>query len=200
MLYTASSLIDELGSRYDNPRTKLQRLVRDGTYTPVVRGLYESDRSAGGHLLAGVIRNPSYLSFEYSLWYHGLIPESVKVYTSATTCTHRTKRYETPFGAFTFRDVPLDAFRWGQLRIIDGGSSFWIASPEKALCDEVYIKPPVGTLAEMEEMLFEDLRIDEDAFMDLQKEDLTFLGPLYRCSNTRLLARCAEAMHRCIRP
>lgn len=199
MLYTASSIINGLKVHYDNPRTKLQRLVRDGAYIPVVRGLYETDRNVGGHLLAGVIRNPSYLSFEYSLWYHGLIPESVKVYTSATTCTHRTKRYETPFGAFTFRDVPLDAFRWGQMRIIDGGSSFWIASPEKALCDEVYIKPPVSTLVEMEEMIFEDLRIDDEMFMDLTKEDLVHLGPLYRCRNTRLLARYAEAVLRCIR-
>ena len=38
-------------------------------------------------------------------------------------------------------------------------------------------------------MLFEDLRIDEDAFNKLNKEDILKIAPLYRSTNLNLLVK-----------
>ena len=37
-----------------------------------------------------------------------------------------------------------------------------IASPEKALCDMLYVQTPVYSQKALRELLFADLRIDED--------------------------------------
>ena len=97
MLKTHLVLMDELKS-YRNPAMKITSLVKTGELTRVVRGLYETDPHTPGHLLAASIYGPSYLSFEYALAHHGLIPEAVHQYTSASFDKKRTKQFETPFG------------------------------------------------------------------------------------------------------
>ena len=76
MLKTTAMLLNEL-SEYVNPEAKIRRDVRDGKIFTVVRGLYETDKDTPGHLLAGAIYGPSYLSFEYALSHYGFIPERV---------------------------------------------------------------------------------------------------------------------------
>ena len=58
--------MDELKS-YASPAKKIERMVKTGELTRVVRGLYETDPHTPGHLLAASIYGPSYLSFEYAL-------------------------------------------------------------------------------------------------------------------------------------
>ena len=58
--------------------------------------------------------------------------------------------------------------------------SYQIATPEKALCDMLYIqKPPVYSVKDLKYLLFSDLRIDEEEFSKLNREDLQFLCPKY---------------------
>lgn len=83
MIKTTNMILEEL-YQYASPADKLSRMVRDGKYIPIVKGLYETQRSTPGYLLAGSIYGPSYLSFEFALAYHGLIPEAVYTFTSAT--------------------------------------------------------------------------------------------------------------------
>lgn len=187
MMYTTGMLLDELRD-YANPACRLQRLVRDGKYTQVVRGLYESDPNTPGHLLATAIRSPSYLSFEYALSVHGIIPEAVRVYTSATWNTHRTKTYHTPFGTFTYRDSPKAAFHLGVEFFMENDRSYRLAEPVKAVCDELYIKPPVNNYRELEELMFDDLRMDEDIILGLDVDDVSKLAGLYHCRNVTRLA------------
>ena len=101
--------MDEL-KNYASPAKKIERMVKSGKLTRVVRGLYETDLHTPGHLLAASIYGPSYLSFEYALAHHGLIPEAVHQYTSASFDKKRAKQYETPFGVFSYRDIPEEAF------------------------------------------------------------------------------------------
>lgn len=54
MIKTYNMIMHEL-HEYRNPKTKLGRLVKEGMYTPVIRGLYETDPSTAGYLLAGII-------------------------------------------------------------------------------------------------------------------------------------------------
>ena len=83
MIKTTAMLLQELQS-YRNPRDKLARMVQNKECIPIIQGLYETDSSTPGYRLANCICTPSYLSFEFALSFHGLIPEAVYNFTSAT--------------------------------------------------------------------------------------------------------------------
>ena len=69
----------------------------------------------------------------------------------------------------------------------DGKYSYQVATPEKALCDKLYTISPVKTVKDLKVLLFEDLRIYEDKFDELNKQDILKLAPLYRSTNLNLL-------------
>lgn len=130
MIKTTAMLLEELKG-YGSPKSKLARMAERGECFPITRGLYETDRNAPAYLLAGSIYGPSYISFEYALSRYGLIPEAVYAVTCATFEKKKKKKYETPFGTFTYRDVPSEAFPLG-LRLVQEGDYFYrIAEPEK---------------------------------------------------------------------
>ena len=112
MIKTTAMLISEL-SEYVNPKAKIGRMTDEGLLFPIIRGFYEDRADTPGHYLAGIIYGPSYLSFEFALAWHGLIPEAVYTFTSATCGKKRKKQYTTPFGVFTYRDIPTPAFPYG---------------------------------------------------------------------------------------
>lgn len=178
--------MDELKG-YTNPTSKIQRLAASGELVPVVRGLYETDKNVPGYYLAGSIYGPSYLSFEFALSYHSLIPEAVYQFTSATFEKKRQKQYITPYGTFTYRDVPSEAYPYGVELHEENGYGFQIASPEKAICDQLYKISPVNNRAGLEELLFRDLRIDSGAFRNLNMAELMELTDCYHTQNHRLL-------------
>ena len=187
-----SCMIQDCLKDYSNVPCKVGRLVRDGKYHRVIRGLYETDPNTPGEFLAQAIYSPSYLSFDFALARHGLIPETVFSFTSATVRKRRTKEYSTAFGTFTYQDVPEKAFPYG-LRYIDtdrGG--YWIAGPEKALCDKVYALHPVHSVKSMRTLLFEDLRIDEDSFFETDAALIDDLSGRYSSTNVRLLRKVRE--------
>ena len=186
MLKTHLVLMDELKS-YASPAKKIERMVQSGELTRVVRGLYETDPHTPARLLAASIYGPSYLSFEYALAHHGLIPEAVYQFTSASFDKKRTKLFETPFGVFSYRDVPEEAFPYGVQPLIENGYSYRLASPEKALCDELYKLSPCANRAELEQLLFESLRIDRHAFLELDLTEMDQLASLYQTKNHKLL-------------
>ena len=67
-----------------------------------------------------------------------------------------------------------------------------MATREKALCDKLYTMPPVSSLRDLELMLFEDLRIDEDEFANLNTDDILMIGEKYRCNNLKSLLKYIE--------
>ena len=83
MIKTTNILLEELKG-YACPNHKIGRMVRENELIPIVKGLYETECSTSGYLLAGSIFGPSYLSFDFALGIHGLIPEAVYAFTSAT--------------------------------------------------------------------------------------------------------------------
>ena len=186
MLKTYLVLIDELKG-YVNPAAKIARMVKAGEIVRIKQGLYETDPQAEGVGIAEAIYGPSYLSFEYALSYHGLTPEAVYQYTSATFEKKRTKLFETPFGVFSYRDVPSPAFSLGVQLILNGGYSFRLATPEKALCDELYTLPPCANRTELEQLLFDNLRVDREAVLGLNLATLKDLASLYQTKNHKLL-------------
>lgn len=183
--------MDEL-LEYVNPTAKIRRLVDEGTLFPIVRGLYETNGSIPGHYLAPIIYGPSYLSFEFALAYHSLIPEGIYNFTSATFEKKKTKQYVTHYGAYTYRDVPSEAFPVGNVLYSENGYGFQIASPEKAICDQLYKVSPQRNRSELEQLLFEDLRIDKDEFFRLNLSNLLEIATHYHTQNHKLLQKYVE--------
>ncbi len=195
MINTTSMLLQKYHS-YNNPAAKIGRMVKKGELIPIIRGLYETDRSVPGYCLAQIIYGPSYLSFEYALGWHDLIPEAVYVYTSATCGKRRKKQYHTPFGVFTFRDVPAAAFPYGTTLHVENEYGYVIATPEKAVCDKLYTVSPCANRKELSELLFANLRIDESDFRNLDLKEMAELAGLYQTANHRLLVSLIKEMER----
>ena len=176
-------------NKYSNKDTKLSREVKSGKLFKIVNGLYETNPNTPGYLLAGSIYGPSYISFEYALSFYGIIPERVTTITSATFDKKKKKQYNTDFGIFLYRDVPISAYPEEINLKEENNYSYQIATPEKALCDKLYTISPLNNYSNLEHMLFKDLRLDEDIFKNLNIDKIEKLSYLYHSTNIDLLVR-----------
>ncbi len=174
---------------YKNPKDKIKREIDRGKYFRLKQGIYEDDIHVAGYLLACVIESPSYLSFEYALSKQGLIPERVQIYTSATTSKKHNKLIKNIFGEFHYSDVPLAIWNKGIKIIEENGYTYLMATPEKALCDLLYKKAPVYSIKQLKELLFEDLRIDEEEFYRLNFDDMISICDDYKKKNLNFLKK-----------
>ncbi len=86
----------------------------------------------------------SYVSLQSALAYYGMIPEHVPVTTSVTTS--RPAHWETPLGVFDFRHIQVNFFYGYRLADLGEKQQAFIASPEKALLDLVYLELGGDTL------------------------------------------------------
>jgi hypothetical protein len=187
---------------YAYPRAKISSLLAKGTIIRVKKGLYvfgETQRRKpySRELLANLIYGPSYISLEYALHYYGLIPERVETVTSVTPGRSRT--FDTPVGTFSYRMIPMEAFRTGMDRIeLDEGRSFLIAIPEKALADRIVAERGAGitTQRELHDYLLSSLRIDEAALKGLDPARLEEITQHYRSRRVKLLADLASRLNK----
>ncbi|HQC54957.1 MAG TPA: hypothetical protein PKX91_04445 [Clostridia bacterium] len=191
MIVSTNGLKQEL-KEYSNPMAKISRMVKNGEIIPVIRGLYVRDQNVSKNVLAGVIYGPSYVSFETALAHYGLIPERVYNVTSATFRKRRTKCYRTKFGNFYYTDIPARAYPYGLRYIAEQDSGYLIASPEKAICDKLYSIRPCYSQKELEYILFDNLRIDEDMFWSLDLELICNLAVLYNNTTLKVLRKLIE--------
>ena len=186
MIKTTDMMLEELKD-YASPKTKLSRMVQKEECFKIVKGLYETNRNVSAHLLAGSIYGPSYISFAYALSYYGLIPEQVYTVTCACFDKKKKKKYETIFGTFTYRDVPNEAFPL-EIELKNEGEYWYrIATPEKALCDQLYTMSPVRNNQELYALLTENLRIEEEELRKLNRATIEVLSEKYHSSNVKKL-------------
>jgi predicted transcriptional regulator of viral defense system len=178
---------------YTDINGKIKRDIDKGLLFPLVRGIYETNNFVDGFLLASYIYGPSYLSFEYALSFHNLIPERVVLYTNASFGKRKSKSYQNHFGLYTYRDVPNAAFPFSVKAYEEDGYAYFIASPEKALCDLLYIRKPVTSIKELKKVLFEDLRINKDMFEQLNFEEILFLSNKYISNSMKYLRKYIES-------
>lgn len=189
MIVTTQQLQEQY-SHLSNKMGRISRDVKNGKLFPLVKGIYETDEGVHGSRLAQFIYGPSYLSFDYVLHMQGLISEAVyNTFTCATFNKRKVKTYTNHFGTFIYRDVPKEVFNLGVVAFSDGEYSYQVATTEKALCDKLYSLSPAKSIKGLKAMLFEDLRIDEEAFNKLKKEDILKIAPLYRSTNLNLLVK-----------
>jgi hypothetical protein len=192
------ALLTALGD-YKHPRDRITKLLRQGTIIRVKKGLYVFGEDQGRGpvqkgILANLIYGPSYVSLEYALQHQGLIPEGVETVTSVAL--GRAREFATPLGRFTYRRVPLPAFRAGVERLPLGqGRHYLQALPEKALADMVYAdKVPSPTLKSIRAYLIEDLRIAPAELRALNPDLLADYADRYRSHKVRLLASVVDRM------
>lgn len=116
----------------------LHRYTRQGVLTRLKKGMYIfSDTPPPDVVIANKLCEPSYISLEFALSYHSIIPEVVYSLTSVTT---KSKREYSALGkVFSYRQIKKEAYTGYTLRQY-GGRSFFIADPEKALVDAIYLR------------------------------------------------------------
>lgn len=146
---------------YASPRVKINALLKKGEIIRIKKGIYipgkKYKRNISRGVLANLIYGPSYVSYEYALSWHGLIPE--RVYSIASACTKRKKEFITPIGAFWYYQIPEKVFPLGVEMAIDVKRNFLVATPEKALADRIATEKHINTVQDVENFL-DGLRID----------------------------------------
>lgn len=183
---------------YERPRDKITDLLRKGMIIRVKKGLYvfgEGYRRAPVYreILANLIYGPSYVSLEYALAYHRMIPERVEEVTSVTM--GRSRRFTGPFGVFSYRHISPQFYQIGMDRVpLDDGRAFLIATPEKALADKCNAERGmrVRDVDDLRRYLTENLRVEPET---LEGFDPDLTSEIAKRGRTRRLCLLAELVH-----
>ncbi len=116
----------------------LHRYTKNGFTVRLKRGLYAfPDALPPDLFIANKLYEPSYISLQFALSYHGVIPETVYEITSVTT--KATRRFEVGGKIYTYRRIKRQSFTGYQTER-QAGISFLIAEPEKAFVDLLYFR------------------------------------------------------------
>ena len=170
-------------------RRQLSRWVGSGRLYQLRRGLYALAppfQKVNPHpfLIANRLVHASYVSLQSALAYYGLIPEAVPLTISATTL--RPARRDTALGSYEYRHLKKELFFGYQLTDVADGQQAFVAIPEKALLDLVYLQPH-GDAPEY----LRQLRLQ-----NLERLDLDLLRQLAGRTASRKLRRAADQVNR----
>jgi len=121
---------------------QLSRWIESGKLIQLRRGLYalaEPYRKTAPHpfLVANRLKRASYVSLQSALEFHHLIPEYVPSVTSITT--GRPETLSNPLGRFVFKHVKKSVFFGFEPADLGDGQAAFVARPEKALLDLLYL-------------------------------------------------------------
>lgn len=136
-------------------RRQLSRWTASGHVLQLRRGLYAlappwQKIEPHPFLVANRLAPGSYVSGLSALAFAQVIPEYVAEVTSCTGGRPRT--YRTALGRFSFRHVKT-ALRFGYRQVALGGAqAAFLAEPEKALLDLIYLRPGADDAAFLEEL------------------------------------------------
>lgn len=127
-----------LGTTKIATRFLIHRWTKKGFIVRLKRGLYYfSDSRIPDLYLANKLYEPSYISLEFALSYHRIIPEAVYAVTSVTPRVTRT--FNRSNRQFIYRRIKASAFT-GYMPLRQHGFTFNIAEPEKAFVDLLYLR------------------------------------------------------------
>lgn len=150
------------GQNLNVVRVQLDRWVSLGKVVRLAKGLYSflpPYRHVQPDLfhVANAIKPGSYVSLQSALARYGLIPEHVPVVTSVTT--GRPGTHQNELGTFHFHHIKKLLFRGFVKHNISETSYFYIATPEKALSDLLYLTPGSDDLGFLTELRLQHLDI-----------------------------------------
>jgi predicted transcriptional regulator of viral defense system len=141
-------------------RRQLSRWTEAGRLYQLRRGLYTLAppfQKVKPHpfVVANYMVHGSYVSNQSALAHYNLIPEYVPIVTSVTTA--RPARWNTPLGSYEFRHLKTDLlYGYGLVELSNGQKAF-VATPEKALLDLIYLQPGGDSSAYLEELRLQNL-------------------------------------------
>jgi len=173
---------------YENINNKIVNLKKKNILKSVKKGLYIHNSQVTKNIISKellsniLLDNPSYISLDYALHFHGLIPESVHEITAITT--KRSKVFKTEIGVFSYKQIKNELFGLG-IRIEKREHvTFLIASKEKAICDKIYLTSELelNSKTSMIDFLENDLRIDIE---DLEGLDSSIFLKYYKISKSK---------------
>ena len=197
-VFDYQQLVDALAN-YRKPRDKITRLLESGSIIRIKKGIYcfadpFRRKVLSREYLANILFGPSYVSFQYALSQHGLIPERVTIVTSA--CTGRSREFSTPFGNFNYRQMSVQRYSCGFVLESNSENAFFIATPEKALVDTVYCDKRIKgrSVSDYEGYLLDDLRIDIELLRTLKTGLLKRIGDRYQSRKINNLVKYIESI------
>jgi hypothetical protein len=195
---TLQSLLEQNGYRYINDKIKYMK--KKGLLISLKRGLYIYNspfekKLYSKEIVANNLLGPSYISFEYALYYHGLIPEKVVEITSATI--KRSKTFKTEIGIFSYKHIDKKIYPLGIEILSSSQGNFFIASPLKALCDTIYTSRAtmLNSKKRMLAFLIDDLRIDLDELSDLDLKMLKEYAKVSKSKKIEFLYKVLEGIN-----
>ncbi len=185
-VFTQPEVACWVGGSPDRQYSLLKRALAAGEVVHIRRGLYclatrYQQRKPDPFVLAQRLYGPCYVSLESALSHYGWIPEAAYAVTS--TSLARSREFDTPLGRFSFSRVPQKTL-FAEVQRIEGGdgSSFFLASPLKALADYVYVHQCDWDSAQP---LVKSLRIEPDVLGELTAADFDRLLPNYASRRVR---------------
>ncbi len=176
---------------YQRPRDAILRMVKNGELIRLSNGFYlvaekieqKSGRVIPYEQVANRLYGPSYVSLEWALSFYGMIPERVHTVTSMTN--GRDKTFHTPIGDFVYHRLNDVKYSVGVTQKAEANflGNFFIASPEKALADLVFVTCRYLDKEELKIELLESKRIDPEALLQMDKELLSQIATAYRAKS-----------------
>lgn len=131
----------------ENPQQVQRQLadwVRAGKVVQLRRGLYtlaqpHQSKHPHSYVIANRMVKASYVSLHTVLSHYDLIPEHVAVVTSITT--GRPGTWQNLYGHFSYQHIQPDLFFGFEYRQVTQAQWAYMATPEKALLDLIYLTP-----------------------------------------------------------
>ncbi len=142
-------------------RRQLSRWVRAGRLYQLRRGVYAlappyQKRRPHPFVVANSMVTASYVSGQSALAFYELIPEYAPTVISVTTT--RPARWTTPLGNFAYRHIRSTLFSGYQRLLLSATEFAFVAKPEKALLDLVYLTPQGDSLEYLTELRLQNLQ------------------------------------------
>lgn len=191
-LISHAMLSGVLSNSVSNVNNKIASLIASDDLIRLKKGFYSfapayRKQPINFLAVANGLYFPSYVSFEYALSWHGVIPERVVQVTSATS--KNNKLFETPMGRFSYKKVPLKAYSIGvdwHFNEVEGG--LLIATLEKALCDKIRYERGLGSLTQQQMLEYLEYDLRAELPLDINISLIESIATAYRSKNLATLA------------
>lgn len=175
------------------PRDKVTTLIKENKIMRVKKGIYVfgenwRNKPLNLEMVANLLYGPSCVSFEYALTHYGLISERSTVITSLAIGD--SKVFHTPLGTFEYRAIFPEKFKVGiEYQDLGNEGGYFIASREKALADLVYRTSHIKSVEQLRYYLFEEMRVDEELFRDLNFDKLNEIANVYNKNSVYMIGK-----------
>ena len=141
-------------------RRQLSRWTRAGKLHQVRRGLYAlappfQKMKPHPFVVANRFVRSSYVTSQSALAFYDMIPEHVSTVTSVTT--QRPGQWKTPLGIFRFQHIRSALFFGYHQTELGNGQQAFVATPEKALLDLIYLQPGADSVEYLRELRLQHL-------------------------------------------